>query len=74
MQDPFKELMFRSFKDAMDVAADYNAWAGEAFDEPMPVQPNAIPQMAMLLYRSRVQARLGEGSIDFPEVDDRMYD
>ncbi|MFB6118788.1 hypothetical protein [Halosegnis sp.] len=74
MQDPFKELMFRSFKDAMDVAADYNAWADEAFDEPMPVQPNAIPQLAMLLYRSRVQARLGEGSIDFPEVDDRMYD
>ena len=74
MQDPFKELMFRSFKDAMDIAADYNAWAGEAFDEPMPVQPNAIPQMAMLLYRSLVQARLGEGSIDFPEVDDRMYD
>lgn len=58
----------------MDIAADYNAWAGEAFDEPMPVQPNAIPQLAMLLYRSRVQARLGEGSIDFPEVDDRMYD
>ena len=74
MQDPFKELMFRSFKDAMDVAADYNAWAGEAFDEPMPVQPNAIPQIAMLLYRNRVQARLGDGSIDFPEVDDRMYD
>lgn len=74
MQDPFKELMFRSFKDAMDVAADYNEWAEEAFDEPMPVQPNAIPQLAMLLYRSRVRTRLGEGSIDFPEVDDRMYD
>jgi phosphodiesterase/alkaline phosphatase D-like protein len=74
MQDPFKELMFRSFKDAMDVAADYNAWAAEAFDEPMPVQPNAIPQLAMLLYRSRMQARLADGSIDFPDLDDRMYD
>lgn len=74
MQDPFKELMFRSFKDAMDIAADYNTWAGEAFDEPMPVQPNAVPQMALLLYRSRLQARFGNGSMEFPDLDERMYD
>ncbi|PSP39448.1 hypothetical protein BRC71_02450 [Halobacteriales archaeon QH_7_65_31] len=74
MQDPFKELMFRSFKDAMDLADDYNRWAGESFDEPLSVQANAIPQMAMMLYRCRLQARLGEGTIDFPEADERMFD
>ncbi|KAB7514635.1 hypothetical protein DM867_05825 [Halosegnis rubeus] len=74
MQDPFKELMFRSFKDAMDLADDYNRWAAEAFDEPLAVQASAIPQMAMMLYRCRLQARLGDDSIEFPEADERMFD
>jgi len=45
MQDTYKELMFRSFKDAMDVVSDYNAWAEDAFDAPVPVPPQAVPQV-----------------------------
>jgi hypothetical protein len=43
MQDQYKELMFRSFKDAMDVVADYNEWADEAFEQQVPVPPQAVP-------------------------------
>lgn len=75
MQDHYKELMFRSFKDAMDVVADYNEWAEEAFGGgAAPVPPSAVPQVATLLYQSRVQARAGEADFDLPDFDDRMYD
>lgn len=74
MQDAYKELMFRSFKDAMDIVADYNEWAEDAFDEQVPVPPQAVPQVAMALYQSRIRERAGNGSLDFPEFDGRMYE
>ena len=74
MQDAYKELMFRSFKDGMDIVADYNAWAEDAFDEQVPVPPQAVPQVAMALYRSRIRERMGTGDLDFPEFDGRMYE
>jgi hypothetical protein len=43
LQDTFEELIYRSFEDAMDVVADYDTWAEEAFDEPIPVPPQAVP-------------------------------
>lgn len=73
MQDRYRELMFRSFKDAMDVVADYNEWAEEAFEQQVPVPPQAVPQVAMALYRSRVMAHGGEG-FDLPDFDGRMYE
>jgi hypothetical protein len=75
MQDAYKELMFRSFKDAMDVVADYNEWAEEAFDAQVPVPPQAVPQVAMMLYQSRVREHMGDaGEFDFPEFQNRMYE
>jgi hypothetical protein len=74
MQDTYKELMFRSFKDAMDVVSDYNAWAEDAFDAPVPVPPQAVPQVAAMLYQSRARERLNGGDIDFPDFSDRMYE
>jgi hypothetical protein len=43
LQDTFQELIYRSFEDAMDVVADYDTWVEEAFDEPIPVPPQAVP-------------------------------
>jgi hypothetical protein len=74
MQDQYKELMFRSFKDAMDVVADYNEWAEEAFEQQVPVPPQAVPQVAMALYRSRVMAHAGGEGFSLPEFDGRMYE
>ena len=75
MQDAYKELMFRSFKDAMDIVADYNEWAGDAFDEQVPVPPQAVPQVAMALYQSRVMDGWGgDGGFDIPEFDDTMFE
>jgi hypothetical protein len=74
MQDQYKELMFRSFKDAMDVVADYNEWAEEAFEGQVPVPPQAVPQVAMALYRSRVMAHAGGEGLSLPEFDGRMYE
>ena len=74
MQDQYKELMFRSFKDAMDVVADYNEWADEAFEAQVPVPPQAVPQVAMALYRSRVMAHAGGEEFSLPDFDGRMYE
>ncbi|MFB6206978.1 MAG: hypothetical protein ABEJ05_10690 [Haloglomus sp.] len=74
MQDTYKELMFRSFKDAMDIVADYNEWAEDAFDQQVPVPPQAVPQIAMALYQSRVAERMGNADLDFPDFDGRMYE
>lgn len=74
MQDTFKELMYRSFKDGMDVVADYNEWAEEAFDESVQVPPQAVPQVAAMLYQSRVQEHFADSDIQFPEFENRMYD
>jgi hypothetical protein len=75
MQDAYKELMFRSFKDAMDIVADYNEWAEDAFDQQVPVPPQAVPQVAMALYQSRAAERMGgNGDINFPDFDGRMYE
>lgn len=75
MRDRYKELMLRSFKDAMDVVDDYNRWAEEAFDAAPPVPPQAVPQIAMALYQSRVMNGFGDGgSFDIPEFDDKMFE
>lgn len=75
MKDKYKEVMYRSFKDAMDVVADYNAWCEENFDAAVPVPPQAVPQVAMMLYQSRVREAFGTGgSLDFPEFDNKMYE
>jgi hypothetical protein len=74
MNDAYRELMFRSFKDAMDVVADYNEWAEGAFEAPVRVPPQAVPQVAMALYRSRVMEHAGEEIFDVPEFDGRMYE
>lgn len=75
MQDRYKELMYRSFKDARDVVADYNEWSREAFDQQTPVPPSAVPQVALILYRSRVQGHFGDGGeFDLPDFDERMYE
>jgi hypothetical protein len=74
MRDRYKALMVRSFKDAMDVVDEYNAWADEAFEEPTAVPPQAVPKVAMMLYQSRVMEGWGgEGSFDLPEFDDKMF-
>ena len=74
MQDAYQELMFRCFKDAMDIVADYNEWAEDAFDGQVPVPPQAVPQIAMTLYRSRVVERMGGEEFDLPEFTGRMYE
>lgn len=74
MQDGHKKLMYRCFKDARDIVADYNEWDREVFEEQAPVSPQAVPQIALMLYRSRLQSRMAEGGIDFPEFDDKMYE
>lgn len=75
MQDAYKELMFRSFKDAMDIVADYNEWVKESFDAQVPVPPQSVPQVAMMLYQSRVREHMGDsGDFDFPEFQNRMYE
>ncbi|QLG61799.1 hypothetical protein [Halorarum salinum] len=75
MRDRYKELMLRSFKDSMDVVDAYNEWTEEAFDQPSPVPPQAVPQVAMALYQSRVMDGWGgDGGFDIPEFDDRMFD
>jgi hypothetical protein len=74
MQDQYKALMFRSFKDAMDVVADYNEWAEDAFEQQVPVPPQAVPQVAMALYRSRVMAHGSGEEFSLPEFDGRMYE
>jgi hypothetical protein len=75
MRDRYKELMLRSFKDAMDVVDEYNMWAEEAFDGAPPVPPQAVPQVAMALYQSRVMDGWGgDGGFDIPEFDDKMFE
>ena len=75
MRDRYKELMLRSFKDGMDVVDEYNEWADEAFDEQSAVPPQAVPQVAMALYQSRVMDGWGgDGGFDIPEFDDKMFD
>lgn len=74
MKDRYKEIMFRSFKDAMDIVADYNAWCEENFDTAVPVPPQAVPQVATLLYQSRVREGFGGDGFDFPEFDNKMYE
>jgi len=75
MRDRYKELMLRSFKDAMDVVDEYNEWAADAFDTAPPVPPQAVPQVAMALYQSRVMDGWGgDGGFDIPEFDDKMYE
>jgi hypothetical protein len=75
MRDRYKALMLRSFKDAMDIVDEYNGWAVEAFDDSSPVPPQAVPQVAMMLYQSRVMDGWGgEGAFDVPEFDDKMFD
>ena len=75
MRDKYKELMLRSFKDAMDLVDTYNEWADDAFDEPSGVPAQAVPQVAMALYQSRVMDGWGgDGGFDIPEFDDKMFD
>ncbi len=75
MQDRYKELMYRSFKDARDIVDDYNEWSREAFDQQMPVPPGAVPQVALILYRSRVRGLVGDtAEFDLPDFDERMYE
>lgn len=75
MQDGYKDMMYRSFKDARDIVADYNEWSREAFDQEVAVPPGAVPQVALVLYQSRVRGHLGESAeFDMPEFDERMYE
>ncbi len=74
MQDGYKELMYRSFKDARDIVEDYNEWDREAFDDVSPVPQAAVPQIALMLYQSRVQGHIGNADFDVPEFDERMYE
>lgn len=75
MKDRHKALMLHSFKDAMDVVDEYNEWAEEAFDQQVPVPPQAVPQVAMMLYQSRVRKELASAdSMDVPEFDNKMYE
>jgi hypothetical protein len=75
MQDTYRELMFRSFKDARGIVEDYNEWSREAFDQQAPVPPGAVPQIALALYRSRLRGHFGDaGEFDLPEFDERMYE
>jgi hypothetical protein len=74
MNDGYRKLMFRSLKDARDIVADYNEWDEEVFEGQAPVPPQAVPQIAMLLYRSRIRARANGDGFDFPDYDDKMYE
>lgn len=58
----------------MDVVADYNTWAEAAFDEPVPVPPRAVPQIAAMLYQSRVQEHFSETDLEFPDFENWMYE
>ncbi|MFB6282887.1 MAG: hypothetical protein ABEK59_03005 [Halobacteria archaeon] len=75
MQDRYKELMFRSFKDAMDIVHDYNEWSEESFDDEIQVHGQTVSEIAMLLYRSRaMEAMASSGDISYPNFEDKMFE
>jgi hypothetical protein len=73
MNDGHKKLMYRCLKDARGIVADYNEWDEDVFEQQAPVPPQAVPQIAMLLYRSRMYTN-NEGGFDFPESNDKMFE
>lgn len=75
MRDQYKKLMLTSFKDAMDVVGDYNQWCDDNFSNGVPVPPQAVPQIALMLYQSRVASTMSEANaFEVPEFDDKMYE
>ncbi|MDY6776383.1 MAG: hypothetical protein SV253_10005 [Halobacteria archaeon] len=73
MKDRYKSLMLRSLKDAMDVVEEYNSWSESSFDDDVRVPPQAVLDLGMLLYESRVRGAFADSNIDFPDLDEKMY-
>lgn len=64
MRDIYREYMVRSFKDAADVCETVEEEYG------ITVPPEAYPQMALALYRHRIQSwryRAMEDKEEFPD-------
>lgn len=74
MRDQYKALLLASFKDAMDVLEEYNEWYADEHDVEGNVPSEAVPPIALSLYRSRVMEARSEASFELPEFDGRMYE
>lgn len=75
MRDQYRTLMLASLKDAMEIVKEYNEWTKAEFGDEMAVPPQAVPQLALMLYQARVQESFSEsGSLNVPEFDDKMYE
>lgn len=74
MRDQFRTLLLSSFKDARAIVAEYNEWSGTEFEDDSGVPPQAVPQIALSLYQSRVMQASPSAEFDLPEFDERMYE
>lgn len=75
MRDQYRALMLTSLKDAEEIVRDFNEWTESEFENDAGVPEQAVPQLATLLYQSRVQAAFSDGtSFDLPEFDGKMYE
>jgi hypothetical protein len=74
MRDQYRALLLTSFKDARAIVDEYNDWTGAEFGDDAGVPPQAAPQIALSLYRSRVMEATSNGSFELPEFDERMYE
>lgn len=74
MRDRYRKLMLTSFKDSMEIVEEYNEWCEEVYGAGS-VPPQAVPQIALTLYQSRIMGSLSESTgFDVPEFDDKMYE
>lgn len=75
MRDQYRALMLTSFKDATEIVEEFNGWLQDAHPDGTPVPPQAVPRVALSLYRSRVmEAVSGSESFSIPDFDDKMYE
>lgn len=74
MRDQYRTLLLSSFKDARAIVAEYNEWSGTEFEDETGVPPQAVPQIALSLYQSRVMQATSGSEFSLPEFDERMYE
>ena len=74
MRDTYRALLLTSFTDARSIVGEYNEWGAAEFGDETGVPPQAVPQIALALYQSRVAEATSNGSLELPEFDERMYE
>jgi hypothetical protein len=74
MRDQYRALLLASCKDARSIVGEYNEWGAAEFGGDDAVPPQAVPQIALALYQSRVMEATSGGSFELPEFDERMYE